>query len=293
MHPLESSHCEVAGYPTHLLEGGAGSDALVWFPALLDSAAGFGRVMRLLLRRLAGNVRLIAVDPPGYGAAALQPGRGLPSFAEWTAWCAGLAALLERRCPGRMVFAGNSSGGVAATAAAVSSARCAGLALVCWCDWQGVPAPDAGVLCPRDAGAARRLLARSWHCPPQLPESALAALVREAAAPAFVAHVESFDAGAYRSLLRGFSGGLRLIGGDSDGLVPAAELYRTAAAHGDASVHVLARCGHYPHRERPMELAGLLAALIETQLAWSSLPLAAPATKRTALEGQRGTDCNS
>src|SRR5689334_9512849 len=132
MAQLEARNAEIAGYDTHWLECGDADDTLVWFPALLDGAASFGRTMLALPRRLARPLRMIAVDPPGYGKSALRPRQKLPSFAEWRAWCEQLVDRLEREAHGRSLFIGNSSGGVGATFAALRSERCAGLVLACW-----------------------------------------------------------------------------------------------------------------------------------------------------------------
>lgn len=260
MAQLEARSSEIAGYDTHSLECGDAEDALVWFPALLDCAASFGRTMLALARRVARPLRMIAVDPPGYGKSQLRPGQTLPSFSEWQGWCEQLVDRLERDVAGRMLFVGNSSGGVGATLAAVHAQRCAGLVLACWCDWRGHEPPNTGALCPVDVSAARELLARSFFVPPPVSNAALLELVREARDPAFVAHVASFDAHAYRELLARYRGPLHLIGGDSDRLVPEPPLRALQAERG-ASLQLVPECGHYPQRERPRELASALAVI--------------------------------
>jgi pimeloyl-ACP methyl ester carboxylesterase len=246
------------GLPTHGLEAGAGADALVWFPALLDSAAGFGRTMLALRRQLPQSVRVLAIDPPGYGHG-IEDAQALLPISRWDAWCDSLARLLEERCAGRFVFVGNSSGGVAATLAARATQRCAGLVLACWCDWRERGCPDGSVLCPCDRAGVERLLARAWHRPPVLTASALAGMLAQSRSPRFIDHVASFDPDVYRSQLASFTRPLILIGGEHDGLVPIAALRETAQVRPGTPIHVVPNCGHYPHRERTQAFASLLA----------------------------------
>jgi pimeloyl-ACP methyl ester carboxylesterase len=254
---MTSISLETGPATTHGLEVGAGEDALVWFPALLDCAAGFGRTMLALRRKLPPSIRVLAIDPPGYGDDVAED--ALIPISRWDGWCASLARALEERCTGRIVFVGNSSGGVAATLTARAAQRCAGLVLACWCDWRDTASPDDSVLCPRDHAGVERLLARAWYEPPAPSASSLESLLAQSQRPRFVEHVASFDAAAYRAQLASFEGPLVLVGGEQDGLVPIAALRATARARPGTALHVMSRCGHYPHRERTQELATLLA----------------------------------
>lgn len=92
---------------------GAGSAALVLFPAVMDDALAFGRLQLLMRRRLPPDVATVAVDPPGYGGLG-----EVPHFSAWPAFCGALVEQLSSRFPEGLVFAGNSSGAVAATEAA-------------------------------------------------------------------------------------------------------------------------------------------------------------------------------
>jgi pimeloyl-ACP methyl ester carboxylesterase len=56
-----------------------------------------------------------------------------------------------------------------------------------------------------------------------------------------------------------------MLWGRKDGLVPSIHARAFAQAHPEAQVHVLERCGHYPHIELPQRFNELLGAwLAET-----------------------------
>ena len=271
MYAIRSSRSTLAGYSTHVWQAGAGHNALVWFPALLDSAHSFGRAALSLHRKLPPTVRLVAVDPPGYGESTLEPGRAMPSFRSWERWTRELVEHLGSMMHGRFVFAGNSSGGVAATLAARHAASAAGLLLVCWSDFFDHPAPNVPALCPRDRGEARRLLGRSWHRPPSVPPLSMDAMLQQTRREDFVSHVASFDPAVFRLQLREVRAPLMVIGGDSDELVPPHAVTTTARRHGGTS-EVLRRTGHYPHRESVPEFTDLVARVVPRWLEETELP---------------------
>lgn len=277
------------GGPTRALELGTGPDMLVWFPALLDCAAGFGRTMLALRRKLPQSVRVLAIDPPGYGDG-LESDDALLPIASWERWCASLVHALHAHAAGRIVFVGNSSGGVAATLAAGATSRCAGLVLACWCDWRGTRSPGDAVLCPRDREGVGRLLARAWHEPPALNETALAQVLAQSCRPRFIEHVASFEPSVYREQLAAFEGPLVLIGGEHDGLVPIAALRETARARPGTQVHVLPSCGHYPHRERTQEFASVLASMTQQLLDTDGRLGERSSAPRALQGGEHGTE---
>lgn len=286
---IRSIRLQTERRPTRGLEVGDGSDMLVWFPALLDSAAGFGRAMLALRRKLPESVRVLAIDPPGYGEGIDGDDTLLP-IASWDHWCESLVHALKAHGAGRIVFVGNSSGGVAATLAAAAAQRCAGLVLACWCDWRGTASPDASVLCPRDRDGVQRLLSRAWYEPPALAPAALAHLLAQSRRPQFVEHVGSFDPIVYRERLAAFAGSLALIGGEHDGLVPLAALRETARARPGTQLQVVPSCGHYPHRERTQELASVLAAVTRRLLDTDDRLRDRSSTHHALHGGEHGTE---
>lgn len=233
---------------------GSGPASLVWFPAIGDAAASFGRTALLLARRLHGASRVLGFDPPGYG-----PDDGpTPPFAVLYDWAAGLADTIGRdRAP--LVVAGNSSGAALALAAAVrSNARIAGCLFVCWPDWRLGRAPTSRLLCPRDPEGLRELLERSWHHPPQLDDARRSEWLARLDRPIYRAHVDSLDTDEHGQMLDQLGVPLEFLGGASDGLVPPALLERSAAAHSSA-LHIIEEAGHYPQMERPRLLADRMA----------------------------------
>jgi pimeloyl-ACP methyl ester carboxylesterase len=254
----------VDGFATHALEAGTGAATAVWMPALGDAASAFGAVLLALATRLDAGVRIIAVDPPGYGSSPAPDGQGPPSFTRLSRWAEAFAT--QQRGP--TVWMGNSSGGALATAAAVAAGdEGSGLVLVGWPDWRFGDPPDPEVLCPGDPEGLLALQRRAWHRPPTLPGRSVQSLLERASAPAYRSHVASFDALHFSALLQGYGGPLALIGGLSDGLVPPDVIAATAASRPGAKVRWLEASGHYPHKERPDALAEVLTELLQDLLA--------------------------
>lgn len=233
---------------------GSGPASLVWFPAIGDVAASFGRTALLLARRLHGTSRVLGFDPPGYG-----PAEGpTPPFSILYDWAAGIADAIG--CNGApLVVAGNSSGAALALAAAVrSNARVAGCLFVCWPDWRLGRAPTSRLLCPRDATGLRELLGRSWHHPPALDDARCSEWLSRLDRPLYRAHVDSFDTAEHGRMLDQLGVPLEFLGGASDGLVPPALLEKSAEAHRSA-LHLIEEAGHYPQTEQPRLLAVRMA----------------------------------
>src|SRR5262245_45955036 len=107
------------GYPTNVLSKGRGWGTVFWIPALGTSAANFSETLALTAKRLDGIARVIAIDPPGYGASPLPLDGRMPSFEDLSRW---LEAFLDAH-PGPLIAIGNSSGAVFAALAAALRSR--------------------------------------------------------------------------------------------------------------------------------------------------------------------------
>ena len=243
----------VVGHELSLLEIGAGPAAVVWFPALMDSAVGFARVARRLAASLRGRARVVAVDPPGYGVME-RPGARTPSFED----LGGAAQALGRQLKGPILAVGNSSGAVLATALAAGSDAVVGLALVGWCDWRRVGSPHTELLCPSTEAELDHLEALSWHSPRPRPAFSIESHLERARSEDYRAHVMSFDPQRYGAWIDDFKGHLTLIGGKSDRVIRPEMIERTAAAREGSRLLWLPACGHYPHKEQPVQLADML-----------------------------------
>jgi pimeloyl-ACP methyl ester carboxylesterase len=201
----------------------------------------------------------LAVDPPGYGSSALPRGTSPPTFDELRGWAESILATAD----GPWVLAGNSSGGVFATAAAVGGcAGVAGLLLVGWANWGIAEHPAFDVLCPVDRAGLEYLLSRTWHRPPPLRAAVTKSLLEQLGDPGYRRHVSSFDKNDFAARLERFRGPLAFIGGVSDGLVPPELIVASARSREGAESRVLDECGHYPHRERPVQFASVLEELV-------------------------------
>ncbi len=235
---------------------GAGEAALVWFPAVGDTASSFGRTALRLANRMRGHLRVLAFDPPGYAPGSRGP---IPSFSFLYDWAAALMDSLGR-ADAPLLLSGNSSGADLALAAAVrSNARVAGCLFVSWPDWRLGHAPTSVDLCPRDTEQLEMLLGRSWHRPPALAHDQRHRLVARFTDERYRRHVDSFDPVEHGQMLDQLGVPLEFVGGQSDQLVPSALLIESAEAH-RCPVSVIEDAGHYPQVERPRELADVIAA---------------------------------
>ena len=250
----------------HVLEAGAGAGALIFFPAVGDTAHSYGRALSALADALAGAARVLAVDPPGYGRALL-PGGEIPTFSELMTW----AGALGREQTGPTIFVGNSSGGAMATAAAVAGAEhTRGLVLVGWPDWRVAEMPMSTLL-PGDRDELQALLERSWHAPPTVRADMADMFLQRYTSRQFQTHVQSLRADEVLDYYDAYRGPLLFLGGSADGLVPPDALRRSAARRPSAQVRVLDACGHFPHRERVDALVEVLSGFATTHLATSRL----------------------
>ncbi|NEQ66988.1 MAG: alpha/beta hydrolase [Symploca sp. SIO1B1] len=250
------------GHQTHCLEAGDGAAHIFWFPAVGDSASSFGQTLLLLAESLHGIAKITAVDPPGYGASLLPPDREMLSFTELEPWVQELVASVEEP----LILVGNSSGGVLATAAALSKeTQVAGLIFVGWPDWRFGTPPKAD-LCPVDISSLSNLLSRCWHRPPRLTNVALKNLLQQFTNHAYRGHVESFNANEFALKLDQFQGRLAFVGGVSDRLVPPTILEASAASRNNTKLCWITEAGHYPHREQPKQLVKVLTELTDWYL---------------------------
>lgn len=245
----------------HVLEAGEGAAAIVFFPAVGDSAHSYAATLVALADALPGRITATAVDPPGYGRAILPAGE-IPMFSELMRWAGEFASARA----GPTIFVGNSSGGAMATAAAIANVEATrALALCGWPDWRVATIPMDALL-PGDIRALQALLERSFHTPPSMrPDMADMLLMRYTSAQ-FQAHVCSLPADEVTANYDEYSGPLLFVGGSADGLVPPRALRASAARRPAAECHIVPACGHFPHRERTDDLVEVLARFAEAHL---------------------------
>lgn len=247
---------------THLVEAGEGRGLVLWLPALMDCATGWGRVLLRLAGRLHGVARVGAVDPPGYGDSPRLEGSYTPSFAELEDWLQGVIGTTT----GPLILVGNSSGAVPATAVAAADQRVCGLVLVGWADWRLVGPPHRELLCPATEQDLDRLLDLSWHRPPSLTAAARRSYLDRSRGSDFCRHVASFDPEAYGRHLDRYRRSVALVGGRNDRIITPDMVQALAARRPEATLDWIDECGHHPHKEQPGRLAAILDARVREML---------------------------
>lgn len=241
------------GHEVVVLQSGSGPETLLWFPAVADSAASFSATMITLARQLAGRLKIVSVNPPGYG---MSPGP-LITFTAMFEWVVEFA----QQFPGPIYAAGNSAGGALATAVAAEFVgQVKKLLLVCWPD-PHCDMPDSQHLCPDTPQKMHDLLDKSWHRPPKLDRKILASVCVDLCDEVFQQHVHSLQPDQVKKHYAAFTGEVVFIGGDSDQLVPPALMRESAQKRGTDAI-ILEACGHYPHRERARHFCQVLTQLI-------------------------------
>jgi pimeloyl-ACP methyl ester carboxylesterase len=272
--PLVEYTDEFAGYRTRVLELEGSGPPLVLFHGYADSADTW----RLVLDRLARERRrAIAVDLPGFGAAApLVRGPILPQLDRFGAAVSDSVA----RAHGELVAVGNSLGGVVALRLAQT-----GHEAVTGC----VPIAPAGLDMPRWFSVVERdrLVRAVTALPVPVPEAVVRRLVGQAyrqlafskpalATPeivhAFTSHHRDLAAvnrvlDTGRRLLPELSGPFRLaevrcpvllIWGSRDRMVSHRGSERLLAALPGVRYELLDGCGHCPQLEAPDRVVELL-----------------------------------
>jgi len=240
----------IGGYETSMMSAGDGPTTLLWFPALGDSAGGFGSMMVRLVEAIPG-ITIMAIDPPGYGDSVIEDGIEFPTFDGLTSWI----ATLTQTIAGPLIATGNSSGAqIAAMAGAAAPFRLRGSIFVAWPDFRFSTFPSLDLLCPRDDAALDELWTSAWHSPPRLPTSARTAMLRKFGDPRLKRHAASWRHDSFATALAScppwHSSSRAFIGGSSDKLVPPSIIEQTAALYG-AKLYWIASAGHFPHREQP------------------------------------------
>jgi pimeloyl-ACP methyl ester carboxylesterase len=266
-----SLHCYIAGpegAPPLLLVHGLGDEADTW---------------RRVLPALAERYRVVAPDLPGFGRSSPPRRAASVSFYGRT-----LAALLGALGLGRATIVGHSGGAMIAQRLAIGApALVERLALVAGClpvAKAGAPSgPILAFLTPglgelaysslrrsQDEAYAtlrpyyadldglpeeerdflrRRVWARVWS---DTQRAAFLSMLR------WVAIDGATRSDWYREQLARSRTPTRLIWGDRDQIVPRAAGDAVAALLPEATMHIIAGCGHLPQQERPEELIALL-----------------------------------
>ncbi|WP_226961935.1 MULTISPECIES: alpha/beta fold hydrolase [Streptomyces] len=237
-----------------LLVHGWGSDADDWAP---------------LVPELAGWARVIAPDLPGHGpSAARAGGDGGPHSPHGVADL--LAALLRDRGTGPVVAIGHSLGGQVVSALAIAHPELVGAVAVLAPAYGGAPEDRDRIVAEQRAlrrrGSAWAVDFVAGAFGPLAPED-----LRERHRR-LMARMSPEVLARYRDAL--------YLAPDAFGLRPASDAYlrrrrcpvlavhtdpaaaaweRGLLSHPASRVHLWEECGHYPHEERPADLARLLA----------------------------------
>jgi pimeloyl-ACP methyl ester carboxylesterase len=246
-----------SGVPVVLLHG-YGESLLAW---------------EMVFDRLAHDADVVALDLPGFGLSS-KPASGYTADSVATV----VFGFLDQLGIQRFVLVGHSLGGVVATAMAVRDPpRILGLALV-----------DAALVTPwalaetsdssRTGASLRRVIAEyekvrgrfnSVHDVDWMAEDSADAAYQPASDPAYAvalsAVLRHFDfafltpEGARRLTMP-----VQLIWGALDPVIPAQVGRSLAGRLPDASLAVLPRTWHRPQTERPVEVARVLGAFVNT-----------------------------
>src|ERR1035438_5060441 len=248
----------------------------------LHGQPGSGSDWRQLADLLPGDLRLLALDRPGYGASRVAAG-GFAFNAR------AVLAEMDARSIERAVLVGHSyGGGVALSLATLAPERVEALVLMasvgpgCLTGWDRLlAAPAAGEVCALAA----------WWLTPWLARARLAAITRRLGRPLTAdehvnwhiwGHAHHDHGPLWRSFLieqralvheiGGLTASLRsvpqptlLIADPEDTLIPVGTTHQLAAALPDARVQLLSQTGHHlPRRGAPQIAAAItdfLAAL--------------------------------
>lgn len=283
MEPLFEHRAEFAGYRTRVLELEGRGDPIVLLHGWSDSADTWRHVLAQLGQ---AERRAIAVDLPGFGAAApLEEGPVLPqldAFASATLAYAACQAGGGARRTGRVIAVGNSLGGCVALRAAERMPRSvgrvvalapAGLDMARWLTLiehdqvlralAAVPVPLPGRVVQTAVGGVYRRLA--FAEPDAVEAGVVRAFARHHPDRAALARMlasgrrmlpelhDPFDFAAIRCAVL-------LIWGDRDRLVFHRGAERLLAAVPGSRLELLERCGHSPQLERPERVVELLLA---------------------------------
>lgn len=195
--------------------------------------------------------RIIAPDLPGHGESG--PAEGELSF---ELMLTAIEKLVGHEAPGEPVrLAGNSMGGWLALLFTLRHPTLvAGLVL----ETSGGIEFDAGDLnlAPQTREEARRLASLVWGPDvPRLPGYILADMVRMARTAPVLRFRQTVaeDHLIEEERLNKMKVPTTLVWGDCDGILPPEYAERLRARIPGAKLHVLARCGHIPHREKPAQ----------------------------------------
>jgi pimeloyl-ACP methyl ester carboxylesterase len=200
--------------------------------------------------------RLIVPDLPGHGESG--PREGELTF---DAMLAAVEKVVDAEAPAEsLVVAGNSMGGWLALLFALRHpSRVKGLVLE---TSGGLEFETENLnLTPATRDEARRLASLVWGPDiPKLPNYILDDMVRKArTAP--VRRLHESTARMYLvedEQLRTVEAPTTLVWGDSDGILPLEYAESLRSRIPDARLHVLTRCGHIPHREKPAEYVEII-----------------------------------
>jgi pimeloyl-ACP methyl ester carboxylesterase len=247
---------------------GAAGPACLLLHGLLDSSAGWHGLAAGL------PYRSVALDLAGFGAS------DLPTRPRISAYVDDVAEAVDALGLSRFVAVGHSLGGaVAAGLAERLGDRVGALVLLAPAGFGRLPLAEA-ISIPGLRTVARRMLPFALSNGPAVrlgyrtmvanghePESAIIARVTGAAAtlaPGAVAATQAVVAAglsprAFHRRGLAYGGPSFAVWGDRDRLVPSAHAAGVQAALPQARVEVWRGMGHHPQRERPTDLAAIVA----------------------------------
>ncbi|HWG62708.1 MAG TPA: alpha/beta hydrolase [Streptosporangiaceae bacterium] len=248
---------------------------------LLHGQPGSGSDWQLLADQLPTNLRLVALDRPGYGASSQHAG-GFAVNAH------AVVAELDRRKINRAVLVGHSyGGGVALAAAKLAPERVEAIVLLasvgpgCLNGWDRLlAAPVAGEVCAFTAWRLTPWMARAWLAGltwrrgrPLAPDEHVnmhiwgtasrdqrrlwrSFLIEQRALVDEIEGLTASVAGTMQPVL--------LIADPRDTLVPVSTTHELAAALPDGRVQLVSEVGHHLPRRGAPQIAAAIARFLET-----------------------------
>lgn len=245
---------EVGAARLHYLSVAGEGPAWVMLPALGNPATSWGN----MLRTMADEKTAIALDLPGFGLSVADS--EMPTFTDHLDLVEhALARIADRP----VVLVGNSAGSmIAVELAKRMPERVHALVVtsfgaiadpVTW--WAGV----------QELGSdPERFLREAYYHPPTLSSKLKRLLVETLSRPAYQSFLDDHALAAMPTLFDGLRVPVLFVSGQNDRIIPPAAVAAAHARVPGARLEWLARCGHFPHAERPQELLHLIQLFLDS-----------------------------